>query len=129
MDAAESLEGTYARHGLLIVTSFVLAPFTHPSRAAGHQYQGEFYAAAKHYSERTVALFILKGFREAGRVDFVVHFHGWQNTVGATLQQFKLIEQFVAGGRNTVLLVPECPKDSPDSAGGKLEDPDGFRRF
>jgi hypothetical protein len=127
--AAELLEHTYARHGRLLVISFVSAPFPHPSRAAGREYRGEFYPADKHYSDRTVALFIPKGFRETGRVDFVVHFHGWRNTVAGTLQQFKLIEQLVASGRNAVLLVPEGPQDAPDSAGGKLEDPDGFRRF
>lgn len=127
--AAESLENAYARHGRLIVTSFASAPFPHPSRAAGHPYQGEFYSAEKHYADHTVALFIPKDYRETGHVDFVVHFHGWRNTVAGTLQQFKLIEQFAASGRNAVLLVPAGPRDAPDSAGGKLEDPEGFRRF
>lgn len=126
---AESLEDTYAPYGRLIVTSFVSAPFPHPSRAAGHQYKGEFYPADKYYSDRTVALCIPKGFRETGRVDCVVHLHGWRNTVAGTLQQFKLIEQLVASGRNAVLLVPAGPHDAPDSAGGKLEDADGFRCF
>lgn len=127
--AAESLEDASARYGRLIVTAFASAPFPHSSRAAGHPYQGEFYPAAKHYADRTVALFIPKGFRETGHVDWVVHFHGWRNTVAGTLQQFQLIEQFAASGRNAILLVPAGPQDAPDSAGGKLEDPDGFRRF
>ena len=33
--AAETLEDAAARHGRLIVTSFVSVPFPHPSRAAG----------------------------------------------------------------------------------------------
>ena len=129
LPAAESLEDTYARHGRLIVTSFVSAPFPHPSRAAGHQYQGEFYPAAKHNSDRTVALFIPKGFREARRVDFVVHFHGWQNNVAGTLQQFKLIEQLIASGRNAVLVIPEGPQNAPDSSGGQAGRSGRFRRF
>jgi hypothetical protein len=32
-------------------------------------------------------------------------------------------------GRNAVLVVPQGPRDAPDSFGGKLEDPDGFKRF
>lgn len=127
--AAEPLGDAAARHGRLIVASFGTAPFPHSSRAAGYQYKGEFFPADDHYADRTVALFIPKGFREAAQVDFVVHFHGWRNTVAGSLEQFKLIEQFAASGRNAVLLVPAGPHNAPDSAGGKLEEPDGFRRF
>lgn len=126
---AESWEQSYSAYGELIVTQFVSAPFPHGSRAEGRKYKEEFYPADKHYSDSTVAIFVPNGFRETGRVDFVVHFHGWRNTVAGTLQQFKLIEQLSASGRNAVLIVPEGPHDAPDSAGGKLEDPDGFNRF
>ena len=127
--AAELAADAYAPYGRLLILPFVSAPFPHSSRAAGYQYQGAFYSADEHYANRTVAMFIPKGFRETGRVDFVVHFHGWRNTVVGTLQQFRLIEQFAASGRNAVLLVPAGPQNAPDSAGGKLEDPDGFRCF
>jgi hypothetical protein len=126
---AESWHQLYSAHGRLIVTQFIAAPFPHPSRAEGRKYKDEFYPADKHYSDSTVALFVPKDFRETGRVDFVVHFHGWRNTVAGTLQQFKLIEQLMASGKNAVLIVPEGPHDAPDSSGGKLEDPDGFKRF
>jgi hypothetical protein len=126
---AQPWEAAYANAGTLIVTQFISAPFPHPSRAEGRKYKDEFYPAAKHYSDSTVAVFVPKDFRETGRVDFVVHFHGWRNTVAGTLQQFKLIEQLMASGKNAVLIVPEGPHDAPDSGGGKLEDPDGFKRF
>ncbi|MBI3886286.1 MAG: hypothetical protein HY302_11235 [Opitutae bacterium] len=124
-----SWEETYAAHGRLIVASFASAPFPHPARAAGHIFQGKLYPAAEHYADRTVAIFIPQGFRETDRIDLVVHFHGWSNTVAGTLATFHLIEQFVASGKNAVLVVPEGPRNAPDSFGGKLEDPDGFRRF
>jgi hypothetical protein len=127
--AAPGLEETYAAQGRLIVAPFASAPFPHPARAEGHTYQGKVYPAKEHYSDNTVALFIPKGFRETGRFDFVVHFHGWRNTVAGTLGTFHLIEQLVASGKNVVLVVPEGPHDAPDSFGGKLEDADGFRRF
>ena len=76
-----------------------------------------------------MAIFIPKGFRETGRVDFVVHFHGWTNHVEGVLGRYRLIEQLLASGRNAVLVVPQGPRDAPDSFGGKLEDPDGFKRF
>lgn len=127
--AAESVEQTYAAHGRLIVTQFVSAPFPHPARAAGHTYKDRLYPAKEHFSDSTVAIFIPKGFRETGRVDFVIHFHGWFNTVAGTLNSFKLVEQLVASGKNAVLVVPEGPHNAPDSFGGKLEDRDGFKNF
>jgi hypothetical protein len=127
--SAQPLEQLYSSQGTLIVTQFISAPFPHSSRAEGRKYKDEFYPADKHYSDSTVALFIPKNFRDTGKVDFVVHFHGWRNTVAGTLQQYKLIEQLVASGRNAVLIVPEGPHNAPDSAGGKLEDVDGFKRF
>lgn len=126
---AAALEQTYAPQGQLVVTQFVTAPFPHAARTNGHKYKDKNYPAQEHYSDSTVAIFIPKGFRETGRVDFVIHFHGWFNTVAGTLDTFKLIEQFVASGKNAVLVVPEGPRNAPDSFGGKLEDADGFKRF
>ena len=112
-----------------IITRFVSAPFPHSSRAEGHKYKEEFFPADKHYADSTVALFVPEGFTDRGRVDFVIHFHGWRNTVAGALEQFKLTGQLTDSGRNAILIVPEGPRNAPDSAGGKLEDPDGFNRF
>lgn len=127
--AGENLVLQYTNFGRLIVTPFASAPFPHPSRAEGHKYKDKLYPAAEHYSDRTVAIFIPKNFREAAHVDFVIHFHGWNNTVAGTLRDFQLIEQFAASGRNAILVVPEGPHNAPDSFGGKLEDPGGFEKF
>ncbi len=125
----DSLEKQFAPFGTLIVTQFVSAPFPHPARAAGHPYHDEFYPAPEHYADSTVALFIPKYFRATDKIDFVVHFHGWRNTVAGTLEQFKLAEQLAGSGRNAVLIVPEGPRNAPDSFGGKLEDTNGFKVF
>jgi hypothetical protein len=126
---AETLPEHYSALGELIMTQFVSAPFPHPQRADGHKYHEEFYPADKNYSDSTVAIFIPRGFRETGKIDFVVHFHGWRHDVAGTLQQYQLIEQLVNSKRNAVLVVPQGPRNAPDSFGGKLEDPNGFRRF
>ena len=123
------LETNLAPLGRLMVTQFVTAPFPHPARAEGHKYHDAFFSAAEHYSDRTVALFVPHGFRETGRIDCIVHFHGWSNTVTGVLEQFKLVEQLAASGRNTVLLVPQGPRNALDSFGGKLEDTNGFKAF
>jgi len=126
---SEPLPELYAPQGTLLLEHLSSAPFPHPQRAHGHEYDGKFYEAAAHYSNDTVAIFIPKGFSQTGRVDFVVHFHGWKNHVEAVLRHYQLIEQLVASRRNAVLVVPQGPYDAPDSFGGKLEDPDGFTRF
>ena len=125
----ESLPQRYADYGELIVTQLTSAPFPHPKRAEGHKYQGQLYSAQEHYSDKTVAIFIPTGFRETGQVDFVVHFHGWKNSVEGVLKQYRLIEQLSESRRNAVLVVPQGPLNAPDSFGGKLEDADGFKRF
>jgi hypothetical protein len=40
-----------------------------------------------------------------------------------------MIEQFSKSNKNAILIIPEGPKDAPDSFGGKLEDEDGFKKF
>ena len=127
--ADESWQTNFAASGKLIVMPFVSAPFPHPARADGHKYHDEFFSAAEHYSDSTVAVFIPKNFRVTDKIDCVVHFHGWNNTVAGTLEQFKLIEQLGASGRHAILIVPEGPHNAPDSFGGKLEDTNGFARF
>lgn len=115
--------------GRLIITRFASAPFPHPARANGHTYHGQFFSAAEHYSDSTVALFIPEHFHATGPMDFVVHFHGWNHTVAGTLSEYKLIEQFDGSLKNAVLIVPQGPYNAPDSFGGKLEDTNGFANF
>jgi len=126
---AENLRERYADYGEVMIVSLASAPFPHPQRAAGHKYQDQLYPADKHYSDSSVAIFIPKGYRETGKTDFVVHFHGWRNHLEIVFSQYQLIEQFVESGRNAVLVVPQGPLDAPDSFGGKLEDTDGFKHF
>jgi hypothetical protein len=127
--ADDSWQIKYAPLGTLLVTQFVSAPFPHPARADGHKYHDQFFSAAEHYSNSDVAIFIPKNFRGADRVDFVIHFHGWNHTVAGTLPEYKLIEQFSASGKNAILIVPQGPFNVPDSFGGKLEDTNGFKHF
>ena len=127
--ADDSWQIKYAPLGTLLVTQFVSAPFPHPARAVGHKYHDQFFSAAEHYSNSDVAMFIPKNFRATDKIDFVIHFHGWNHTVSGTLPEYKLIEQFSASGKNAILIVPQGPFNAPDSFGGKLEDTNGFKHF
>ena len=126
---AQSWTQPYASLGELIVTQMVNAPFPHPQRAQGHKYHDKLFTAKEHYSDSTVAIFIPKGYRETGSIDFVVHFHGWGNHVEAVFKRYLVAEQLVESKRNAILVVPQGPYDASDSFGGKLEDPGGFKRF
>lgn len=106
------------------------APYPHSSRTSGHTYDGVFYDAAQHYNDSTVAIYVPPQFRPSARIGVVVHFHGWRNDVAGVFARYKLREQFDASGLNAVLVVPQGPKDAPDSGFGKLElDEGGFARF
>jgi hypothetical protein len=126
---AEDLTEKYAALGQLIITPFETAPFPHPLRAKGHYYGTNFLSAAEHYSDNRVALFVPKDFKPGRKTDFVVHFHGWGNSIERAFHTYDLAEQFTASKRNAILIVPQGPYHSQDSFDGKLEDLDGFKRF
>ena len=117
------------KSGELLLVPFASAAFPHPERSNGHKYKDQFFSAQEHYSDNTVGIFIPRNFRETGSIDFVIHFHGWKNHVAEVLRQYELAEQLIESGRNAILVVPQGPRDASDSFGGKLEDPDGFKRF
>ena len=126
---SQPLAERYSDQGQLIIAQFASAPFPHPKRSEGHKYKEESFSAAEHYSDSTVAIFIPRNLRQDGPLDFVIHFHGWRNNMGGTLNRYKLIQQLMESKRNAILVVPEGPKDAADSFGGKLEDAGGFSRF
>jgi hypothetical protein len=119
----------YSGCGELLFTQLPSAPFPHPKRAEGHTYSKQFFPADKHYNDSSVAIFIPKGYRKTGTVDLVVHLHGWWNNIDTTLKRYRLPQQVAESGKNVILVVPEGPRNAPDSFDGKFEDPGGFKRF
>jgi hypothetical protein len=116
--------------GQTFTPSLPSAPYPHKSRANGHTYQGVLYDAAHHYSDSTVGIYVPPQFQPSPSIGMIVHFHGWRNDVAGVFARYKLREQLDASGINAVLVVPQGPKDAPDSDFGKLElDQDGFARF
>lgn len=120
--AAQPLVERYASLGTLILTTSSNTMFPHEMRANGHTYGGRTYPVDPHYCDRTVAIFVPKGFRPAETTDLVFYFHGWRNNVDDTLARFGIAEQLAASGVNAVLVLAEGAKNAPDSFGGKLEE-------
>jgi hypothetical protein len=125
----QSLTERYNDLGEMFVQQFLSAPFPHPKRMDGHIYNNKNYSAEEHYSDSSVAIFIPKGFKPTGKINFVVYFHGWYNNIDSACAQFNLIEQFSESNKNAIFVFPEGPKNSPDSFGGKLEDKDGLKNL
>jgi hypothetical protein len=120
--AAQPLTERYAELGTMIVTTSPFTMFPHEKRATGHTYEGKSYPADVHYSDRTVAIFVPKGFRAGDATNLVFYFHGWRNNVDDTFAKFRVAEQLAASGVNAVLVLAEGAKNAPDSFGGKLEE-------
>lgn len=125
----QPLADRYKKYGNLIVAELQNAPFPHSKRSDGHTYNNKIYSFEEHYNDSTVLIFTPKGYEPQDRNDFVIHFHGWNNNVDSVLNQFKLIEQFCESNNNAILVVPQGPKNAPDSFGGKLEVENGFLNF
>jgi hypothetical protein len=127
--SAQQVNRSFNEQGQFLKFQLSSAPFPHSRRASGHVYGKQLYPAEKHYSDSSVAVFIPKGFRSTEAVDFVVHIHGWWNNIDTVFSRYRLAQQLVESGKNAILVVPEGPRNAPDSFGGKFEDPGGFKRF
>lgn len=112
-------------HTVHFTSAFTAFPDT--GRAGGHLYDSVMYTAAEHYSDSSVLLVIPKQLDANKTVDLVFWFHGWRNNIDTAAGFYALTSQFIASKRNAVLVLAETAKNSPDSYGGKLEQPGMFR--
>ena len=87
------------------------------------------YSFSEHYNDSTTLVFIPDYFNPEGEADIVFYFHGWKNNIDSMIVKFDLIRQFSESGINALLIMPEGPKNSPDSFGGKFEEKDVFSNF
>lgn len=126
---SQDIETRVAPFGTLLRVALPTSPFPHADREAGHRYGDRHYPADLHYRDSTVLLFVPKGFRPDRPLDLVVHIHGWYAVVDSVVTKFRLAEQLTASGKNAILVVPQGPRNSPDSFGGRLEDAGQFGRF
>lgn len=105
------------------------APYPDDSRKDGYKTDSETFGYEGHYDDNSVAFVIPQGFKAGASVDFVVICHGHRNQCGRFVGQADLGALLEASGRNAIIIVPQGPKDAPDSGGGKFEKPGGFAAF
>ena len=100
--------------------------FPDTGRANGHVYDSVLYDAATHYSDSSVLVLVPPHFSPMKKVDIVFWFHGWRNNIDTAIVFYELAKQFIKSKPNAVLVMAETAKNSPDSYGGKLEQPGMF---
>ncbi|MFC4230327.1 hypothetical protein ACFOW1_00390 [Parasediminibacterium paludis] len=81
------------------------------------------------FNDNTTILFVPKYFNKNKPWHYFLWFHGWNNNIYSTLEQFKLREQLNASGINAILVMPEAAKNAQDSYCGKWEQANYFNRF
>jgi hypothetical protein len=119
----------YEKFGNIIKFELSTSMFPQEKRLDGHVYKEKKKSFKDHYDDSTALVFIPSYFKAGKKIDYVVHFHGWWNNVDSVVAQFNLIEQFYKSKKNAIFIIPQGPKNSPDSFGGRLEDKNGFKKF
>lgn len=100
--------------------------FPDTGRMHGHLYEGILYNEAAHYRDSSVMIILPRGLPASEKLNLVFWFHGWNNNIDTAANYYHLVEQFLDSRRNAVLVFAESAKNSPDSYGGKLEQPGVF---
>jgi len=103
--------------------------FPDTARVNGHTYDSIFYSAKDHYRDSSVLLIVPKNLSRTNKVDLIFWFHGWNNNIDTANQFYEIQKQFLASGKNAVLVLSETAKNAPDSYGGRLEQPGDFSRL
>ena len=127
LSMCKSAEWVEVSGGQLTVISSSNSPFPHPERAGEHDYNGTHFSFEVHYNDSSVAIFIPDDFRKTEAVNLVFYFHGWGNRIQETIEKFNLLDQYSASQTNAIFVFPEGPKNSSDSFGGRLEEPQIFK--
>lgn len=84
---------------------------------------------APYASDDRVHVFVPEGYRQADAHDLVLHFHGHNTTIAATVPAHRYREQVYASGANVILVVPQGPVNAASGDFGRLSDPAGTAAF
>ncbi len=119
----------YKKFGDLYRLQLTNSMFPDKERREGRTYRDSLYSFEDHYNDSTTLVFVPDYLSLEDSFDIIVYFHGWWNNVDSVIAQFRLIEQLYDSKRNAILVMPEGPKNAPDSFGGKLEEEGRFKKL
>ncbi len=116
--------------GKLLYFSSAFTCFPEAKRLNGYTYDSQYLDFSTHYRDSSVLMVVPEKWQaHNNRIDIVFWFHGWHNNIDTALSYYHLARQFIASKKNAVLVLAEAAKNAPDSYGGKLEQPDTFKRL
>lgn len=124
--AATPIEWSKQDWGTMGITHLEHALFPDDSRKDGYKTNTNTYPYEGHYDDNQVAFAIPKGYQPGTKLDIVVIYHGHVNEAPLFMTNCKAGEYFCEAGKNAILVVPQGPKNAPDSSGGKMEKPGEF---
>ncbi len=81
------------------------------------------------FNDNSCLVYVPKHFNKNKPWNFMLWFHGWNNNIQSTIEQFKLREQIVLSGANVILIMPEGVKNGNDSYCGNWEQANYFNYF
>lgn len=81
------------------------------------------------FNDNSCLVYVPKHFNKNKPWHFMLWFHGWNNNIQSTIEQFKLREQITLSGTNVILIMPEAVKNGNDSYCGNWEQTNYFNWF
>ncbi len=81
------------------------------------------------FNDNSCLVYVPKHFDKNKPWHFMLWFHGWNNNIQSTIEQFKLREQIGLSGANVILVMPEGIKNGNDSYCGNWEQANYFNWF
>lgn len=92
-------------------------------------YNNKQYTWQEHYNDSIVLVYIPSHFNKKSPFKIVIWIHGWFNNIDSAFKVCQLKEALDSCQQNFILLMPEGPKNAPDSYAGKWEKPNHFNSF
>lgn len=83
----------------------------------------------EHYNDSSVLVYMPSHFNPQKSFKIVIWIHGWYNNIDSVFNTFPIKKAIDSSLQNTILIMPEGPKNSPDSYAGKWEKPNYFNWF
>ncbi len=92
-------------------------------------YNQKIYNSQQHYNDSSVLVYFPSRFNKKKPFKIVVWIHGWYANIDSVFKHFPIKEAIDSCEANYILLLPEGPRNAPDSYAGKWEKPNYFNWF